>query len=134
MFAQFRVALPGDRDQGHHYGGERQIPDLRERFPSNARCCEARSDLGLPVNIWIGCQTLKKYLADAQAVTYGRMCVYPARLMNPGRTSASASSSSSRNRRRLSRSHVSPVRRLAEENIWRLTVSASNRLCRRSTN
>ena len=62
------------------------------------RCCEARSDLGLPVNIWIGCRTLKKYLVDVQAGTYGRTCIYPARLMNPGRTSASASSNSSRNR------------------------------------
>jgi hypothetical protein len=54
--------------------------------------------LGLTREFWIGCRILKKYLADVQAGTCGRMCIYPARLMNPGRTSASASSNSSRNR------------------------------------
>jgi hypothetical protein len=30
---------------------------IEERFPSSAGSCGAPSDLGLPVNIWIGCRT-----------------------------------------------------------------------------
>ena len=71
---------------------------LREKFPSSVGCCGARSDLGLPVNIWIGYRTPKKYLADAQEAIYGPTYIYPARLMNPGKTSASASSNFSKNR------------------------------------
>ncbi len=63
----------------------------REKCRSSSVVCAARSDLGLPVNISIGCRTRKKFLAAERTAISGPKCIFSERSMTPGRISARAS-------------------------------------------
>src|SRR5216117_123150 len=70
----------------------------RENCRSTNVVCAAQSDLGLLVNIWTGCQILKKSLIADRTVIYGPMCVCSEQSMTLSRISVRVLSNFSSNR------------------------------------